>query len=203
MATIPNNFTHRGVLVCDSQPGRLHVFSSVSGSRSTMHGTSWVRRVGRFRSTGHDVIDTIKVHRRSVRDATINTTAALVAEHGLASMTMSQIAKEAGSGRATLYEYFPDVESILVTWHERQVSGHLEHLAGLGNQAGDPVARVTAVLMAYALIQHEHHGTELASLLLRGEHVGRAQRHLSIMIRDLLTQGVGTGDRSLSNWVPR
>ncbi|MEP6877132.1 MAG: TetR/AcrR family transcriptional regulator [Burkholderiales bacterium] len=138
--------------------------------------------------------DTIEAHRRSVRDATINTTAALVAEHGLASVTMSQIAKEAGIGRATLYKYFPDVESILVAWHERQVSGHLEHLAGLGNQVGDPVARVTAVLMAYALIQHEHHGTELASLLHRGEHVGRAQRHLSIMIRDLLTEGTGTGD---------
>ena len=113
------------------------------------------------------MIDTIEVHRRSVRDATINTTAALVAEHGLASVTMSQIAKEAGIGRATLYKYFPDVESILVAWHERQVGGHLEHLAGLGNHAGDPVARVTAVLMAYALIQHEHHGTELASLLHR------------------------------------
>ena len=32
MATIPNNFTQRGVLVGDSQPGRLRVFSSVSGS---------------------------------------------------------------------------------------------------------------------------------------------------------------------------
>src|SRR5690606_24978374 len=33
--------------------------------------------------------DTIEEHRRSVRDATLDTTAALVAEHGLASVTMS------------------------------------------------------------------------------------------------------------------
>ena len=70
--------------------------------------------------------ETIDAHRRAVRDATLNTTAALVAEHGLLSVTMSQIAEQTGIGRATLYKYFPDVEAILFAWHERQVSGHLE-----------------------------------------------------------------------------
>ncbi|MGH2358185.1 MAG: TetR/AcrR family transcriptional regulator, partial [Candidatus Limnocylindria bacterium] len=66
---------------------------------------------------------------REVRDAIMDSTTALVAEHGLLSVTMSQIAEETGIGRATLYKYFPDVEAILVAWHERQVTGHLEHLA--------------------------------------------------------------------------
>jgi len=56
---------------------------------------------------------TIEEHRRAVRDATLDTTAALVAERGLASVPMSQIAAETGIGRATLYKYFPDVEAIL------------------------------------------------------------------------------------------
>lgn len=34
-------------------------------------------------------------------------------------MTMSRIAEEIGIGRATLYKYFPDVEAILLAWHER------------------------------------------------------------------------------------
>jgi hypothetical protein len=34
--------------------------------------------------------ETIEAHRRAVRDATLDTTAALEAEHGLASVTMSQ-----------------------------------------------------------------------------------------------------------------
>jgi hypothetical protein len=50
------------------------------------------------------------------------------------------------------------------------------------------------VLEAYALIQHEHHGSELAVVLHRGEHVARARQHLSDFIRDLLTEGAATGD---------
>ncbi|HEY3080374.1 MAG TPA: TetR/AcrR family transcriptional regulator [Chloroflexota bacterium] len=143
--------------------------------------------------------ETIEAHRRAVRDATLDTTAALVAAHGLASVTMSRIAEETGIGRATLYKYFPDVEAILVAWHERQVTGHLEHLADVRDRAGGAGERLEAVLEAYALIAYEHHshelhGTELAALLHRGEHVARAQQQLSDFIRDLLTDGAATGD---------
>ena len=138
--------------------------------------------------------ESIEAHRRAVRDATVDTTAALVAKHGLRSVTMSQIAAETGIGRATLYKYFPDVEAILVAWHERQVSGHLEQLTELRDQAGEAGERLEAVLEAYALIHHEHHGTELAALLHRGEHVARAQQHLSDVIRDLLAEAADSGD---------
>jgi AcrR family transcriptional regulator len=138
--------------------------------------------------------ETIEAHRREVRDATLDTTAALVAKHGLRSVTMSQIAEETGIGRATLYKYFSGVEAILVAWHERLVTGHLEYLAEVRDQARDAREQLDAVLEAYALIAYEHHGTELAALLHRGEHVARAQQQLRHMIRDLLTQAVETGD---------
>jgi AcrR family transcriptional regulator len=141
--------------------------------------------------------DTIEEHRRAVRHATLDTTAALVAEHGLASVTMSQIAEETGIGRATLYKYFPDVEAILAAWHDRQVTGHLQQLAEAREQAGDPSERLAAVLEAYALIHYElriAHGTEIAALLHRGEHVVRARQHLSDFVRDLLSVAAQTGD---------
>jgi AcrR family transcriptional regulator len=138
--------------------------------------------------------ETIEAHRRAVRDATLDAAAALVAEHGLASVTMSQIAEETGIGRATLYKYFPDVEAILVAWHERQVAAHLEHLAGVRDRAGGAGERLEAVLEAYALISHQHHGSELAALLHRGEHVARAQHRLRDFIRDLLVEGAETGE---------
>lgn len=141
---------------------------------------------------------TIEAHRRAVRDATLDTTAALVAERGLASVTMSQIAEATGIGRATLYKYFPDVEAIMAAWHERQVTGHVEHLSEVRDRAGDAAERLEAVLEAFALISHEHHGSEhgseLAALLHRGEHVARAQQHLRDLVRDLLTEGAKAGD---------
>ena len=136
---------------------------------------------------------TIQGHRRAVRDATLDTTAALVAEHGLAAVTMSQIAAEAGIGRATLYKYFPDVEAILVAWHERQVAKHLAQLAQVRDQAGRAGERLTAVLAAYALIVHEHRGSDLAASLHRGAHVARADQQLGDFVRDLLREGAASG----------
>src|SRR6266540_6337093 len=138
--------------------------------------------------------ETIEAHRREVRDAILDTTAALVAEHGLRSVTMSQIAEETGIGRATLYKYFSGVEAILVAWHERHVAGHLEYLAEVRERAGEPGERLAAVLETYALIHHEAHGSDLAALLHRGEHVARAQQHLRDFLRDLLAEAAEAGD---------
>ena len=141
--------------------------------------------------------ETIEAHRAAVRDATLDTTAALVAEHGLRSVTMSQIAERTGIGRATLYKYFPDVGAILFAWHERQISGHLEYLAELRDRAGNVGERLEAVLEGYALISHESHGhrdAEFAALLHRGEHVARAHRQLSDLVRDLLAEAAAAGD---------
>ncbi|MBT2390748.1 TetR/AcrR family transcriptional regulator [Streptomyces sp. ISL-1] len=141
--------------------------------------------------------ETIEAHRHAVRDAVLDATAALVAEHGLLSVTMSRIAETTGIGRATLYKYFPDVESILAAWHERQIAGHLEHLTAVRDHAGSPGERLEAVLEAYALMSQqrgEHHGTELAGLLHQGEHVARAHQQLKDLIRDLLAEGTASGD---------
>ena len=138
--------------------------------------------------------ETIAAHRRAVRDATLDTTAALVAEHGLASVTMTQIAERTGIGRATLYKYFPDVEAILLAWHQRQVAEHLNQLAEVRDHARHGVERLKAVLEAYALIVHEHHGGDLAALLHRGPHVARAHQQLRDFVRDLLTEGASSGE---------
>jgi AcrR family transcriptional regulator len=141
--------------------------------------------------------ETIESHRREVHDAILETTASLVAEHGLRAVTMSQIAEETRIGRATLYKYFPDVEAILVAWHERHISGHLERLVKLRDRAGGAGERLEVVLEAYALIRHEiahqHHGTDLVALVHQGQHVARAQHQLSHLIQDLLAEAAKTG----------
>jgi AcrR family transcriptional regulator len=136
---------------------------------------------------------TVEEHRRDVRDAILDATAKLVAEHGLSSVSMSQIAEASGIGRATLYKYFADVSAILTAWHERQVGSHLEQLQAVRDQAGDPAERLHIVLERFAMISHEHHTTELAALLHRGEHVAHAHQQLTALIRELLAEGAKAG----------
>jgi AcrR family transcriptional regulator len=142
--------------------------------------------------------ETIETHRREVRDATLDTAAALVAKRGLLSVTMSQIAEETGIGRATLYHYFPDVEAILLAWHERHITRHLEQLAEVRDRSGDAGEQLEAVLEAYAVISHErsqgHYGAEIAALVHRGRHIARAQRRLNDLMRDLLIGAAKTGE---------
>ena len=141
---------------------------------------------------------TIEAHRREVGDAILDTTAALVAERGLRAVTMSQIAEQTGIGRATLYKYFPDVEAILVAWHTRHAALHLEHLAAVRDQAGDPSQRVEAVLTAWAQIAyeiaHQHHAAELTALLHREQHVAHSEQQLHNLIRDVLADAAKAGN---------
>ena len=139
--------------------------------------------------------DTLEEHRQAVQEATIETAASLVAEHGLRSVTMTQIAEETGIGRATLYKYFPDVETILKEWHERQIHEHLSQLAEVRDSA-DESERLAAVLQAFALITHRsrgHHDTELAALMHRQAHVTQAEHKLRRLIRQLLVDAQQEG----------
>lgn len=139
--------------------------------------------------------DTIEAHRRAVRDAILDNVAKLVTEHGLASVTMSQIAEETGIGRATLYKYFADVDEMLGAWHERQVASHLQQLHEVCDRGGDNARdRLEAVLLAYAVIGHGHHGGQLAAALHRREHVARAHQQLVHLLQKLIREGATAGE---------
>jgi len=139
--------------------------------------------------------ETIAAHRNAVRDATLDATAALVAEHGLTGVTMSQIAQESGIGRATLYKYFPDIESILAAWHERRIAEHLHQLAEI-SETRPPAGRLEAVLRAYAVQsrQQRGHSSDLAAVLHQGEHVTRAHAHLDEFITVLIGEAAVRGE---------
>ena len=140
---------------------------------------------------------TIETHRQEVRDAVVDAAASLVAQRGLHGVTMSEVAEQSGIGRATLYKYFPDVESILRAWHERHVSAHLQRLTDVRDRASGASERLRAVLEAYALILHDsraHQGTEIAALLHRGEHAERAAQQLTEFVAQLLTDAARVGD---------
>ncbi|NUP46370.1 MAG: TetR/AcrR family transcriptional regulator [Catenulispora sp.] len=137
--------------------------------------------------------ETIDAHRAAVREAILQTAAALAHEHGLTSVTMSQIATEAGIGRATLYKYFPDVESILLAWHEQQINMHLQQLTEVRDHTEGPDRQLEAVLTAYAGNAFGRHDADLGALLHRGGHLAAAQKHLHDLITELVAAGAQNG----------
>ncbi|MFI7431339.1 TetR/AcrR family transcriptional regulator [Micromonospora sp. NPDC049836] len=145
--------------------------------------------------------ETIEAHRRAVHDAIMDATVELAGKHGLLTVTMSQIAEQAGIGRATLYKYFPDVRAILLAWHDRQVAAHLAQLTRARDGSGDAGARLEAVLDTYARIQrertrHQQHarfGAELATLLHRDGPVSDAHRQVTALLTDLLADAARGG----------
>jgi AcrR family transcriptional regulator len=141
--------------------------------------------------------DTIEAHRQQVRDTVLDSAAALVAEHGLRAVTMSQIAEQAGIGRATLYKYFSDVDAVLHAWHHREITRHLHQLAEVRDHADTPGRRLHDVLHAYALISHHthgHHDADLVAFLHQDEHVIHAQQQLHTLVRELIADAARTGD---------
>ncbi len=97
--------------------------------------------------------DTLDSHRRQVHDAILDATAELIAERGPLSVAMSAVAERSGIGRATLYKYFPNVESILVAWHARTFADHVSRLRSLS--AADDVTLHD--LAAFICVQRRHH----------------------------------------------
>ena len=138
--------------------------------------------------------ETIETHRDAVRGAVLDAAAHLMAEQGTGGVTMSSIAQAAGIGRATLYKYFPDVESILLAWHERQVHAHLKHLSEVRKHSDTPAKQLEAVLETYAFLSHSQHGSVDAGWLHRGAHMGDARQHLIGFLAEIMRQGATAGE---------
>src|SRR5829696_4690114 len=114
---------------------------------------------------------------------------------------MSQIAEKTGIGRATLYKYFPDVQTILLAWHDEQIGRHLDHLVRIRDQPGTAGERLEAVLAAYTHIAfgRQRHGSgrlgnEIAAFVHRDEHLAPAQQQVTGVIQELLSEAVSTGE---------
>jgi AcrR family transcriptional regulator len=143
---------------------------------------------------------TIDEHRRTVHGAILDATAALVAEHGLAGVTMSQIAAEVGIGRATLYKYFPHVEAIVVAWHERQVGEHLNQLRQAAAQSGSPGERLRVTLRTFAELSAGRHGAglghgpELAVPLHRAPHMHQVRHQLHTLLAEVIEAAAAAGE---------
>jgi AcrR family transcriptional regulator len=140
--------------------------------------------------------ETVETHRQEVREAILDAASSLVQSRGLLAVTMTDIAEATGIGRATLYKYFPDVETILSTWHQRHVQAHLAELRRIQQRTADPVTRLQAILRRYADIcrkRRRHGDDELAAVLHRSAPVRKSQQQLIHLLSGLVAEAAESG----------
>lgn len=136
--------------------------------------------------------DTLEGHRQHLHQAILATTARLIQEKGLTGVTMQDIARETGIGRATLYKHFKDLGAILKSWHQQHLQQHLHHLQQTLHSEGTPIDHLRDVLTHFARTTHGHGQTEISQLLHQQPHAVEAQQHLLNMLTHLLEEGQAT-----------
>jgi AcrR family transcriptional regulator len=146
--------------------------------------------------------ESIEQHKRQTVARIIDATVALVAERGLAAVSMSQVAQRAGIGRATLYSYFPDVEHILLAWHNQEVERYRQALADeLAAQPDAPSAlRVFITRMIQGFTGEHDQGLDASRVELGAlspdvkRQMGNATAKLASLLQQTLEQGISTGE---------
>ncbi len=140
--------------------------------------------------------DTVETHREAVRSSILDAVHTQIRARGLAGITMSGIAHDAGIGRATLYKYFPDIQAILDAAHEQHVTAHLTELRDLAAIDRPVDERLTSTLARYLAIctERQRHGdTEVSTVLHRSDVVARAEADLLQLLTDLLHEAQQSG----------
>lgn len=132
----------------------------------------------------------------TTRERIIDATLTLIAERGLSAVTMVEVAKTAGVARATLYNHYPDVPTILAeaaTVHNTHAIDGLRQALSVVNS---PPAQVEQLIRYVASISarghtiQAHHGLppELRNRL------NAFDTELEIHIRTALTDGIANDD---------
>ncbi len=121
----------------------------------------------------------------------------VIQKEGLSRVNMSKLAEAAGMTRQTLYNHFPDVESIIITTLDMHGEAMLTHLKAA--MAGANSAR--AKLEAYGAFQIEAASPEHALIPLEAGLSAKARSHIAeheeavfALLRHTIEAGLQTGE---------
>lgn len=132
----------------------------------------------------------------TTQDRIIEATFKLIELHGLSSVTMVDVARSAGIARATLYNHYADVPSILADaadrHNEQAIAGLHQHLAVAGSpeETIDQLVRYVAAISTHGHTLTTHHGLPPAL----HDQLAAFDLELERRIREALDDGRHTGE---------
>ena len=141
-------------------------------------------------------------HKHLIRQYIIDAMLDIASDRGVSQVSMSQLAKSAQVSRQTLYNYFPDVESVLVAWMEQEADMLYREISEKTAKLEDPLEQlfVYVVTSLQSCVERQHPtGVEAAMSMqaavgptlrtLIDEHTSSLESHL----RQILELGVLEG----------
>lgn len=134
--------------------------------------------------------------RSSADDRIIEAALSLIATDGLGAVTMIKIAATAGVARQTLYNHYPDVDSIVVEAISRHNRESIQLLEASLRVVDTPEAKLEQLVRHMVSIgAHAHHTAGIEHGLSAGarETLGEYDAELDRQIRGILEEGHRTG----------
>jgi AcrR family transcriptional regulator len=130
------------------------------------------------------------------RERIVTAALGLIAERGMAGVTRSAIAQQAGVARQTLYNHFPDVDAIVLAVVEQHEVAGMEQLRRIVAAAEGPAAQLEQLVRhSVALSGHgAHTGSLEASLSPEAQdRLNDHKRNARRLITEILESGVDLG----------
>ncbi|GAA4228723.1 AcrR family transcriptional regulator [Streptosporangium album] len=142
---------------------------------------------------------TIGEHRAQTQDRILQAVSRLSRDQGIDTISMTDVAGEAGITRTVLYNYFPDKAALLLAFTERVTHYFIESYERELPEQASPAERLRAFvrLQLAGLLAHPHPGPADLSAALGPDAYQRLADHVAPM-QDILTgiidSGVASGD---------
>lgn len=133
----------------------------------------------------------------STRDRIIAAALGLMTERGFAGVTMKAVAETAGIARQTLYNHFPDVDSIVAEAIETHQIDSLNSLRSVLATIESPVARLEHLVRQAAAAAVHHHPAAGIQHGLSAEMQATLQEHdaeLTSIIEGALRAGIESNE---------
>ncbi|MGH2812978.1 MAG: TetR/AcrR family transcriptional regulator [Actinomycetota bacterium] len=138
---------------------------------------------------------TLDQHRAEVTDRLLDAFGELVLSRGYAEVSLADVASAAGLARTAIYTYFPNRESLLFAWTDREVRNTIERLELEVAEAGSYAEKLRVFVrhqLAEFSTRHLPPGREVIQFL-KPETYERFMNHiepLERILRNIVERGV-------------
>lgn len=143
--------------------------------------------------------ESLEAHRSETTERLLDAWGELVLERGYDDVSLAQVAAEAGMTRTAIYNYFPDRESLLFAWTDREVRKTVEELEkALADQEScvDKLVVFVRIELDSFTKSHLPPGREVIHILGR-DTFARFMAHIEPvehLLHDLLDEGIASGE---------